>query len=296
MENQNTNEALHGQLVENLATPAAPEVATSDENLTLDGMFQQTTLPSLARQIFPTLKLHGPTGAIFNIRKKAGTTDFELVRAEVVVGNSTAIHTGITQEAIQDIQSQYGEDSTQIIGKLLRGLANDAENVDTLAFLTAQSVASPNIILTDAGNAETTLFEVSQKVQELVLEANTNTRRTYEAYAVVPYKALAGIMSLKQYIGAGITSERGLFITQIGMTKYYINPDPASVTAFVGLSDMTDTGKSGAVFSPYTSSVIESVNPLDASVTYHLYNRYAITASPLHDAINDPMLFKFDIA
>ena len=295
MEPQNLSE-VSTQINEDLTTAAAPEIATTDENLSLDAIFHQSSLPSLGRQIFPTLKLHGPTGAIFNIRKKALSTDFELVRSEVIVNPSLAIHTGITQEAIQDIRSQYGEDSQLIIGKLLRGLANDAENTDTLAFLTAQSVASTNIVLTDAGNAETTLFEVSKKVQELVLEANSKTRRTYEAYAVVPYKVLAGIMSLKQYVGGDDVTERGLFIAQIGTTRYYANPDPLSVTAFVGLSDMVDVGKSGAVFSPYTSSVVESTNPLDGSVTYHLYNRYAITASPLHDAVNDPMMFKFNIA
>ena len=59
-------------LVEDTSTPAAPGIETTDENLSVDQMFQQATLPSLAKQIFSVQPMHGPTAALFNILKKVG--------------------------------------------------------------------------------------------------------------------------------------------------------------------------------------------------------------------------------
>jgi len=291
------NEAL---VKENTLTPNAPNVATTDEIASPDTMFQQASLPSLGRQIFSVLPIHGPTAALFNIRNNtsgvpANANDFELVRAEVICNNSTSIATGVTQEAIQDLRAQYGKETDNIIGKLLRGLANDQENVDTIAFLDLKSLLAPTLTLTTAQNAETNLFEITQRVHELVLQMNSKHLRSYEAFAVLPFKALGGIMALSQYVGADDKSERGLFIAKVGGTKFYMNPVATSTTAYVGLIDSNNPSKSSAVFSPYASNVIEAVNPLNGNNTYHIFNRYAITASPLH-AVGEEMLHKFDIA
>ncbi len=38
-------------LNEDLATPADPNIETTDQNLSVDSIFQQTNIPSLAREI-----------------------------------------------------------------------------------------------------------------------------------------------------------------------------------------------------------------------------------------------------
>jgi len=280
---------------ENTLTPNAPNIAPTDEIASVDTMFQQATLPSLGRQIFSLLPIHGPTAALFNIRNKPLTNDFELVRAEVICGNSTAISTGVTQEAIEDLRSQYGKETGNIIGKLLRGLANDQENTDTIAFLEANALAGTNLVLSNAANAETNLFELTQRVHELVLGINSKHLRSYEAFAVIPFKTLGGIMGLSQYVGADNIDERGLFVAKVGQTKFYLNPDAASSTAYVGLIDSNNPSKSSAVFSPYDTTIVEATHQDTGNNTYHIYNRYAITASPLHVA-GEEMLHKFIIA
>ena len=386
------------KLVEDLATPASPNVATTDENLSVDTMFQQVSMPSLGRQIFSVLPIHGPTAALFNIRNQnniiavaqvytitptavdstvytltidgiaysytsgigatvaqitaglaleinvtqtngivpvtavdnttnitltadvagvaftatdtgAGTlvivptqpnvvansgNDFELVRADVTVKNSASIATGITQEVVHDLRSQFGKETAGVIGKLLRGLANDAENTDTIAFLEANALAGTTLLLSNSANAETNLFEITQRVHELVLAINSNHLRSYEAFAVVPYVALGGIMGLSKYVGGDNKSERGLFIAKVGQTKFYLNPDATATNAYVGLKDTTNPSKSSAVFSPYVSNIIDAIDSNTGNSTYHIFNRYAITASPLHVA-GEEMLHKFAI-
>lgn len=279
---------------EDTTTPAAPDIATTDENLSVDDMFQQALLPSLGRQIFPVIPLHGPTGALFNIRKKSASNELELVRNNVEVENSTSISTGLTKEALQDIKSQYGKEANIIVGKLLRGLANDQENTSTLAFLNAQALDYGNLQLTDSLNAETNLFELTQRVHEIVLQINSINLRSYNAFAVIPYKALGGVFGLNQYVDQNKIDHCGLFVARIGRTNFYMNPDASDATAFVGLNDSLNPNKSSAVFSPYASSVIEADDHETGDPTFFIFNRYAITASPLHVTDNE-MLYKFEV-
>lgn len=287
-------EEMKKPLVEDTSTPNAPEIATTDENLSVDAMFQQAALPSLGRQIFSVIPMSGPTAALFNIRKKDGSNDFELIRNEVEVFPSQSISTGLTQEVVQDIRAQYGREANQIIGTLLRGLANEQENARTLAFLEANALASPALNLSDSLSAETNVFEISQRVHELVLKANVLNQRTYESFAVLPYVPAAALAALNSYVGGMDKDERGLFIAEVGNTKFFMNPDATSTTAYVGLKDTKNPSKSSAVFSPYASSITEAQNPDTGAMNYFIFNRFAITASPLHVTGNE-MLFKFNI-
>jgi len=284
-------------IIEDTTGAADPNIATTDQNLSVDAMFQQSGLPSLGRQIFSVIPMNGPTAALFNLRKKAASNDIELIRAEVEVYPSTAIKTNITSEAVQDIRAMYGKRADKIIGDLLRGLANTDENTKTLAFLEAKSLALANLQLTDSANAELNLFEITQRVQETILRMNSKNLRTYEAFAVIPYTGLGGIMALSKYAGSANSSKDsgGLFVTKIGVTSFFFNPNPASTTAYVGLIDKADSSKSSGVFSPYVSQVVESQNPDSGELAYHIFNRFAITASPLHVA-TDEMFYKFTVS
>lgn len=270
----------------------AADIATTDENLSALQMFQQTALPSLGRQIFSVIPMSGPTAALFNIKKKDAEDSFELLRNEVEVYASTPISTGVTKEAIQDLRSQYGKEASMVVGTLLRGLANDDENTKTLAFLDAEAKAETGLTLSDSLNAETNLFEITQKVHELILAMNNKNMRTFEAFAVIPAAALGGIMGLKGVMDT--TEARGLFVAQIGLTKFYLNPDATSTTAYVGLKDTMNPSKSSAVFSPYVTDIVEVADPDTGEMNYHIFNRYAITKSPLHVTDNE-MLYKFTI-
>ena len=288
-------ENIKQDLVEDTTGPNAPEIATTDENIiSASGMFQQAALPSLGRQIFSVVPVNGPTGAIFNVRKKGGTNDLEVIRGEVEVYPSESINTGISQEAIEDIRTRFGSKARRIIGTLLRGLANEQENTRTLEFLEAEALSTPNLNLSDSLSAETNVFEITQRVHELVLKANSLNQRTYDSFCVLPYIPAAGLAALNQYVGGMDKDERGLFIAEIGNTKFFMNPDATSTTAYVGLLDPSNPSKSSAIFSPYIETVEEVLDPNTGELKLFIFNRFAITASPLHEVGNE-MLFKFDV-
>lgn len=288
------NNDYKNPLVEDTTGAAAPEIATTDTNLTVGQMFQQAQLPSLGRSLFAVVPTTGPSAGLFNIKKKTGSNEFELVRRNVEVFPSESIATGLTQEVVQDIRAQYGLASNQIIGTLLRGLANVQENDRTMEFLEAQCKAEADLNLTNSLNAELNTFEIGQRVHELILKANTLNQRTYDSWAVLPYTVAAGFAALNNYVGGMSKDESGLFISQVGNTKFFMNPDPTSTTAYVGLRDFKNPNVSAGVFSPYVSDIVEAQHPNTGNLSYFIFNRFAITASPLH-ITNDEMMFKFDI-
>lgn len=115
-----------------------PNIAQTDQNLSIDNIFQATTVPSLAREVCSTANLTGPTGALFNIVKKS-PTDIKLIRKEVEVFPSEIIKTNITREAIQDLRSQFSKEADLIVGTLFRGISNDTENSRLFEVLGAAS-------------------------------------------------------------------------------------------------------------------------------------------------------------
>lgn len=269
------------------------DIQGTDANLTVDGMFQQSSVESLAKRVCSVSKITTPSGGIFNIRKKSGTQDFELIRKNIEVYPSTPVKTGITNEAIQDIKNIFGKDYVNIIGKLFRGIANDMENEKLFEFLDSNCKDYGTLTLSDSLNAQTNIFEVTQRVQEIILKMNQKSFRTYESFVILPAEPLAGILATSQLFGNNL-DENGLFITRLGKTSYYLNPNVTSTTAYVGLIDNENPSRSSITFLAYQSQVMDVVNPDNGNTVYFLYNRFGIAASPLHETGKE-MLYKFDI-
>jgi len=283
------------KLLEDTTLSYADGIMPADANLSFDTLFSDTYIPSLARQIFPTIPTTMPTGSLFAVVADEATGELFLKRNPVNVYPSTPIKTSITREAAYDIRNLFGVESNKLLVGMLRGFMNDQENVKCLEFLEAESKVYTPLTLSDPTNAEVILFELSKVVQQIVLEINLKRTKTFDAYAVVPYKHASAIMALSEYAGGDNVENRGLYIGKIGLTKYYVNPDAASTTCYVGLVDKEDIGRSSATFSPYVNQVYFAPDSdLNAEFIY-LVNRYAITKSPAH-MVGNEMMYKFTIS
>ena len=108
------------------------DIASVDNKTPIEKTFQQISLPSLGRYIFPVVNMAGPKAGVFNLRDNG--SKLSLVRKDLEVFDSEPIRTEITQEAIQDMESMYGGTgaATQYVAKMFKGLANDQENEKTL--------------------------------------------------------------------------------------------------------------------------------------------------------------------
>ena len=285
-----------------LNTSNAPNIATTDSKFPLNDVFQQTDLPSLGRSIFVTVKPNGPLAGIFTLTDSHFTTDnydrnkqkLILKRSNLTSFPSKPIMTELTVEAVHDLEAMYGENTARTyIAKMLRGLCNHYENEKTLEFLENNAVETPALSISDAANAETMMFEITLRVQQLALKMNSKRKRTFSAYAVIPYKYVASIMTTFAYNTAKNTSNtESLLVADFGLMKYYLNPDYESDTAYVGLRSAEDPFCSSGFFGDYGSQLQTIKDPDTANDVIVVYNRFGLTMNPIHSE-NNPLLCKF---
>jgi hypothetical protein len=284
-------------LNENTDGANAPNIATTDENLSIESMFQEAGHPSLGKSIFSTADISGPTAALFNVKLKADKSGVELIRGEVEVFPSTSIKSGLTQEALQDIINQFGVKSARsIIGGMLRTLTNAQENTKTLEFLEAKSVNKTTLAFAGIDDAKVLLNMLTKRVADSIFEINSENLLSFDSYCVLPHNVASSI-TLSNLGGGDLSkliSSKDLFIGKIGFTSYYLSPDPLATKIYVGIKD-EDLSKSAAVFSEYCANISIGTDVDTGNDSYFIFNRYAITESPL-SALSKKMMHKFTVA
>lgn len=267
------------------------DIAQTDE--IISAVISQKWINSLAYAICDIQPLRGPTGGQFAIKYDKVLKKSIVKRTNVEVINDTTSDTGFTLEAIQDMQKQFGKRARTFIGRALSGISSANENDKLLSFMDVNSALKAPLTLSDPTNIETNMFQLSQKVAESVVEINSIDYRTLNSFCVVPLKLAATVLGIGNYFTDTVV-ENGLYMGKVGKTKFYLNPDPASTTAYVGLSGTTP-GNSSIVFSPYQHQVVEAQDPESGNVKLFNVNRYAITLNGLSE-VSNPMLHKFEIA
>ena len=263
------------------------DVAFTDE--IVNAVIEQKQYSSLAYSICEVSPLHGPTGATFALVYDNGKV--KLLRGEVIVEDDAIEDTGFTVEAIQDMLSQFGKDAYQYIGKSFGGVSAIKENTKLIQKMSTIAQVAPNLVLTDPKNAETTIFEIQQKVAEIVLTINSASFKSLDSFVVLPLEAAASMLAVSNRLPENKT-ERGLYLGSNSRTKFYLNPDVTSTECFVGINSKVP-GLSSLIMSPYHHAIKTVVDPDSGNEKFFNYNRYAITESKLSE--REKMLFKFEI-
>ena len=261
--------------------------------------FEELSSNSLIREIAATVPMKYSTGKIVNIHKQAANNSFETVEANLTVNTATSdpIQTGLSLEAVTDLKNQYGLDGYAVAANLLKGIVDAAENTAFMTFLDSNSLATPVLTLSDANSAEPSLFELTQRVQELVIKMNTPNFRTFNAFAVLPYKNAASISALSQYARGDEETKKQLVLSTIGQTQYYVNPDTATTTAYVGLKakDKKSMGASSVIMGTFAQEILRSTHVESFQAKVGILNRYATAVNPLSDT-GAEMLMSFVVA
>tara|TARA_B100000959_G_C14989213_1_gene626998 strand:- start:1200 stop:2072 length:873 start_codon:yes stop_codon:yes gene_type:complete len=261
--------------------------------------FEQLHSISLIRAIAAVVPMKMSTGTIINVRRNASTNSFETVEATLTINTATSnpISSGISIEAIQDLKNQYGLDGYKMAANMLKGITDKAESDAFITFLDAQSLATPVLTLSDANSAEPSLFEITQRVQELVIKMNTPVYRTFEAFAILPYKNAASISALSHYVRGAEETKQSLVVNKIGSTMYYVNPDVTTTTAYVGLADHSKSsmGASSVIMGTFPQEILRSTHVESFQENVGILNRYATAVNPLSDT-GAEMLMSFVVA
>ena len=261
--------------------------------------FEELSTISLIRDIATVVPMKMTTGTVINIRRNASTNSFETVEATLTINTATSdpIQSGISIEAITDLKNQYGLDGYKMAANMLKGITDAAENTAFITFLDGNSLATPVLTLSDANSAEPSLFEITQRVQEIIIKMNTPNFRTFDAFAILPYKNAASISALSHYVRGEEEMKKALVVNKIGRTMYYVNPDVTTTTAFVGLSDHSKKtmAASSVIMGTFPQELLRSTFVESFQTNIGLLNRYATAVNPLSDSGSE-MLMSFLIA
>ena len=281
-------------IIEDTTQTNAENIATTDQRFPIIKVYQQTKLPSLGRSVFYELNLQGPSAKVLSLTDNG--QDLRLDKEDLICYPCKTINTQLTQEALYDLVNTYGEDyAYSYVSRMLRGLTNTQENEKTMEFLRENSVDDGILELSDRLNSETQMFEITNKVERLCLKMNSLTKRTFSAFAIVPYKYVCSIMTTYAYTtGNNTTNVNELLVADFGLMKYYVNPDPNDNYAYVGLRSSIEPYCSSAFFGSYANDLQMVHDPDSGNLTFYIYNRFGICKSPLCTAEN-PMLYKFEI-
>jgi len=287
-------------LKENSKKIIAEDIQIDDTDEIVNTVIEQKYYNSLAYQVCEVAPVHGPTAATFALAYVddpafPGKKKIKLFRNEVVVDEDPIEDTGFTTETLQDLQRQYGKSIIKYIGKVFGGISSANENIKLISKLDTMCTATPALTLTDPGNAETSTFEIQQRAAELIMKINSHSFKSLDSFVILPTKAAASVLAISNRVIENET-ERGLFLGSNSRTKFYLNPDNTSSTAYVGIkSDIP--GQSSLIMSPYFHTIKTAVNPENGQNAVFNFNSYAITESAL--STSDPlekMLYKFDIS
>ena len=269
-------------------------IETSDQNLSLPDIYQELQIPSLAKSVLFNSPLNGPSGALFNIRKKEGTDVIELLRSDVEVFPSSPKKTEITKEALEDIMNHFGIDGVKSIATMLQGLANSEENVKFLEFLDNNAVEQLETFQLVSKNSWECFYELNKRVSETVLKMNSTGVKTFRASIVLPYKLASTVMGLPNGDSKSLSTPSTYYVGGTELQDFFINPDPTAEMVYVVLNDKYDGSKGAGVYSPYQNFINTALDSETGEHVYFIYNRFALGLSPLHSQTKPSIMsFKF---
>lgn len=283
-------------IVKNISKQLNETIQSSDIEQTdsiISAVIDQKFIDSLAYQICDIQPIYGPTGGQFSVQYDRTNKKTTVIRTPVAVHDDSIEDTGFTLEAMQDMQRQYGKDIVGFISKAFAGISAFNENTYLLDLLDTASEDQTDLTLSTPSNAQTVLFEISQKIGESIMKMNSKNYRTLDTFVILPSVAAASIISLGTYFSLDADGGNGLYLGRQGRIKYYMNPDPESTTAYVGLHSSTP-GLSSLILSPYQHTLITAIDPDSGERKIFMVNRYAMTENSL-SVTGNKMLHKFEI-
>lgn len=255
--------------------------------------------------------LKQPAGLVF--ARKESADSFEIIKKMVnITTNKTIVNISI--EAWDDMlnlirATKLNDDTPQnkipdLFNNWVKSCSAFKETQEILQLIKDNAIAASPLVLTDANdskdNAEANLFYISKKVNDLIIQMNAKTFRTYDAFCILPQQNIGGILALSfTYSRVDDSSDENraydYFLGKINNTRYFLNPDPNETNVLVGLKSNKEKGVNSLIYSPYNINLSTATNANTGDLTIAVFTRNGFTIHPLHSTDN-PMLYKFELS
>lgn len=271
-------------------------------------IFSATSGYSLARELFANLPLAVPSGQLINVKaeqESANRHKIKMVSKQVTVYDTEPVNVGISVEAFQDLINTWGlTNADNFLSGLIDGLIVEDHNIRTIDFLENNCATIPPITLNYTNFDPTEVaYQLLVAVAKVIHKANQGKFRTYGYFLLLP-ATLSHFFDALTFTKQGTIERRktGNIILDDGFsvvarkpyTSSTIGPHDDDNIIYFGLLDKNEKSRSGAFFSKYREEVVKATDPNDGSTQMVLYNRFALTANPMHDKTdaNKSMLWR----
>ena len=187
-----------------------------------------------------------------------------------------------TKEAIEDIVSQFGELGVQMIAKAMSATIVDKMNSELIANI--KTAAEPKTTFTFVGTeglwSETR--KLMLKIAAHISDMNRETRRGFHPYIIATPK-LATMIAMSGLELSDTENATSAYIGKISGIKLYMDIDDTSgddaQSVIIGHKS-EKPGDAGYIFSPYHTSVFNSVSAVTGESKLFVNNRYVLTLNP----------------
>lgn len=296
----NLNEIQEKLLENSINSKSLNETNSADlENYDqlIGNIIKDTIRTHIGYDICDVQVLKGPQGKVF---ARASRLDKFEILSKNVITEAEKTDVEISPEALDDLVALTS--SSNLFTDFVVSSTKRKSGLKLIKFLTDNAEVVGNLTLTGESldNNETNLFYINKKVNDEIGKMNKQNFRTYDAFCILPYNQVGGILGLS-FTYSKIADQAndhdratGYFLGKINNVRYYINPDENATDVIVGLNSKVETGNSAVIFSPYNIIINSAISPENGHKTYHVWVRNGYTLSPLHTTAN-PMLVKFKI-
>jgi len=243
---------------------------------------------SIAKRVSDVQPMKGPVGIITGAQWDKLTGKLTIAKADINAVTKT-IRTEFTIEALQDMQSIYGEDFYEILAHYL--VDEMVYQIDADFLTMVKNRATTKDILTfPAAAFDTSLWAVGQTIAITVNKGLSDLpisdNRSSQGWAIVSSNVaslLAG--TLNDANTEGLDDDSPSYLGRIAGVEYYIDythPNNGIDSVTFGIKG-NGFSKGSTIFSPYTMQWVDTIDATTGEQVFFLMNRLGMGINPLDE-------------
>jgi len=249
-------------------------ISIDNVDVFLGELIKEGNIKSSVKEICYTVPMTGPSGFVYGAVKEGDV--LKIKRSKVDALDHTTV-TEITNEVIDDVYSQFGEDAPKLLADLIKRDIAIEQDIQLFNFINDIATKKTDMELS-AGDFEAQLVALQGYMDEVGMKVAADVKATTSTVIIGSPKVIGLLVKddneltrkqEKMYSYAGSLGSRDLFV-DFNATEDYIT---------VGVNG--DDTLRGITFCPYNIATNYTERYSDGAKVVRLNNRYAFQQNPI---------------
>jgi hypothetical protein len=247
---------------------------------------------SIAKRVSDIQPLKGPVGIVSGAQWDKVNSKLSIAKKDIEAV-SRKIRTEFTIEALQDMQSIYGENFYDLLAHYLVDEIAYQVDADFLTMVKDRAITKDTLLFAGV-DFDSSLWAIGQsiaiKVNKGLCDLPISDNRSPQGWAIVSSNVaslLAG--TLNDTNNDNLDDESPSYLGRIAGVDYYIDythPNDGLDSVVFGIKG-NGYSKGSTIFSPYSMQWIDTINPDNGEQIFFLITRGGMTINPLDEKYYD---------